>query len=253
MQLRFQRQFARCARGLGAILFAALLLSGPLLAQSDQQTIPVSFAPGTSGAEVSNQITGYGTIDYTLDARAGQLLTADINSPNTQLYMNVIPPDAADEAVFIGSISGPTGEIRLDLDGTWKIRVYLMRAAARREETADFTLKIGITGKPDPSFARQPNDFGPRDWDARGDLFCSIDDAPLELTCPFKVLRSPEFQEASLFVQKTDESVRILYYQKGTFSTDSTEPITATKSGDTWQIDVAAERYEFPDIVVLGD
>lgn len=253
MQLRFSWQFARSARRLSVALVASVALAGALLAQDDIQTIPIAFAPGASGAEVTNEITGYDSIDYTLDARAGQMLAAEISSANTQLYMNIIPPDAEDEAVFVGSTSGSKAEIRLDLDGAWKIRVYLMRAAARREETAPFSLKVAITGAPDPAYARAPNDFGPREWDARGDLYCAMGGAPLELACPFKVLRDPEFQEASLFVQKPDKSVRILYYQKGAFSTDSTEPVTAMQKADMWQVNVSQESYEFPDIVVLGD
>ena len=36
----------------------------------------------------------------------------------------------------------------LPTDGDYKVRVYLMRNAARRNEVSDYTLTISVTGKP---------------------------------------------------------------------------------------------------------
>lgn len=49
----------------------------------------------------------------------------------------------------------------LPVDGDYTVRVYLMRSAARRNETAEYTLTVGITGQvscsvgPDPKGSAQ--------------------------------------------------------------------------------------------------
>jgi hypothetical protein len=46
----------------------------------------------------------------------------------------------------VGSTSGNRFEAELPADGVYTIRVYLMRNAARRNETARYTLDVGIAG-----------------------------------------------------------------------------------------------------------
>ena len=60
---------------------------------------------------------------------------------NLSAYFNVLPP-GSDEAMFIGSTSGNRFEAALPADGIYTIRVYLMRNAARRNETAQYTLQV---------------------------------------------------------------------------------------------------------------
>jgi len=64
---------------------------------------------------------------------------------NRSAYFNVLPP-GSDEAMFVGSTSGNRFEAELPVDGMYTIRVYLMRNAARRNETANYTLDVGIAG-----------------------------------------------------------------------------------------------------------
>ncbi len=71
-------------------------------------------------------------------------MTVTLKSKNPSLYFNVIAPNASDEAIFIGSTSGDTYKDYLPESGTYTIRVYLMRNAARRGEVAPFTLNTRI-------------------------------------------------------------------------------------------------------------
>ncbi len=105
----------------------------------------VSFASGTSGTTIQSRIEGSQIVDYILGARAGQVMTVDFAPTNPSAYFNVMRgTDPA--AIFIGSTSGNSFSGALPADGDYRIRVYLMRSAARRNETADFTLNIGIGG-----------------------------------------------------------------------------------------------------------
>lgn len=107
--------------------------------------------PGAA-ATVKNRIRGDQTVDYQLRAAAGQLLTVTLKAGNRSAYFNVLPP-GSDEAIFIGSTSGSHCQTGLPVDGIYTIRVYLMRSAARRNETASYTLTVK-SSEPDPVFDR---------------------------------------------------------------------------------------------------
>ena len=123
----------------------AVILAGPALAQDDIRKEPVHFAAGTSAATIQAQIRGSETVDYELDAKAGQKMTVNFKPSNASAYFNVLTP-GSDEALFIGSSAGNRFEGRLPSDGTTTVRVYLMRNAARRNEVAKYRLDISIQG-----------------------------------------------------------------------------------------------------------
>ncbi len=106
---------------------------------------PISFKPGASSTRLKGTIKGDQTVDYQVRARAGQSITVTFKPGNLSAYFNILPP-RSDEALFIGSTSGNRFEGTLPADGTYTIRVYLMRNAACRHETAQYTLDVGITG-----------------------------------------------------------------------------------------------------------
>lgn len=110
------------------------------------ETRNVTFAKGKSSARIEASIKGDRTIDYVLRAKAGQTMKVEMKSRNRSAYFNVLPPGSNDVAIFVGSTSGDSFGDRLPADGAYRIRVYLMRNAARRGETAKFTLNVSITG-----------------------------------------------------------------------------------------------------------
>jgi hypothetical protein len=242
------------------MVLAVVLLHAPAPAE-ELRAQRVHFAPGSTGVVIAGSIEGQESVDYLLGARAGQTLEVSMDSDNSSAYFNVIPPDAENVAVYSGT-TGPglnhyQGE--LDLDGEWKIRVYLYRAAARRGETADYRLDIDITGEPDSSVAREANDFGPREWDARGDLVCARRGQPQQTTsCPFKVTRYEMENGATVFVVPpgTDAepgSERILYFLEDEWSTPTHGEVSVTDRQDTWTVTVGDELYEIPEAVIFGD
>ncbi len=105
----------------------------------------IQFEKGTSGTTITGRIKGEQGVDYQLRAKAGQSMTVDFKPGNLSAYFNVLPP-GTDVAIFVGSTSGNRFEAGLPADGVYTIRVYLMRNASRRNETADYTLKVAIAG-----------------------------------------------------------------------------------------------------------
>lgn len=120
----------------------ALWLLSPLPeAEAQQRTEQVQFARGTSGTTLQGRVTGDDGVDYRLSLRGGQALSVVLHSHNSSLYFNVIAP-AAQEAMFVGSLSGNHFSGTVPASGDYTLRVYLMRNAARRGETAAFTMEV---------------------------------------------------------------------------------------------------------------
>jgi hypothetical protein len=57
-------------------------------------------------------------------------------------------PGFEDEAIFVGSTSGNEFVAPLTAGGNYKVRVYLMRNAARRNESASYEFTFTITNGP---------------------------------------------------------------------------------------------------------
>lgn len=116
-----------------------------LLAAQEIREERVSFAPGTSGATVSGRIAGDEIVDYLLGASAGQQMTVDLTTDNLAAYFNLLQ-GSDPTALHVGSVNGNHYDGALPAAGDYRIRVYLMRSAARRGEAAEYTLSVSIGG-----------------------------------------------------------------------------------------------------------
>jgi len=118
----------------------------PALARDDIRTVPVHFKAGANSATVKGKVAGYDSVDYVLEASKGQHMSVSMSTDNASSYFNILAPGESEAAMFIGSTSGNEYKGKLPKSGNYKIRVYLMRNAARRDEMAKYTLKMKVTG-----------------------------------------------------------------------------------------------------------
>lgn len=121
--------------------FTALAVAGLILALpvGAQQRSVVAFAKGASSATLKGSIEGDQDHSDVVDARAGQTMTVDFRPSNASAHFNATAP-GADAALFSGSTSGNRFSGTLTVGGPHVVQVYLMRSAARRNETANSTL-----------------------------------------------------------------------------------------------------------------
>jgi len=117
-------------------------------AASDTRTERIQFAKGATSATVEGRIKGYETVDYLVGAREGQSANISLGTKHGATYFNILAPGETDEAMFIGSVRGQQFEGLLPADGDYRIRVYMMRSAARRNEVADYRLEVIVSGAP---------------------------------------------------------------------------------------------------------
>lgn len=129
-------------------LLAALtaFVSASAIAQDNVKTVPVHFKAGASSATFKGKVAGYDSVDYVLEAAKGQTMSVSMSTDNASSYFNILAPGQNEAAMFIGSTSGNKFAGPLPKDGAYKIRVYLMRNAARRKEVANYSLTMSVTG-----------------------------------------------------------------------------------------------------------
>jgi len=138
---------------LKGFLASAAVLSGAILlqplavhAQGTASPIKIQFAKGASSKVIKASIRGDQSKLYSINIRAGQKLTVKLVTSNASSYFNITAP-GAEQALFIGSSEGNSYSGIVPSSGDYQIDVYLMRNAARRNETANFTLTVGATGR----------------------------------------------------------------------------------------------------------
>ena len=227
------------------------------------ETRPLRFAKGASSATVKGTLKGDQTIDYKVGARAGQTMNVALKSSNGSNYFNVLPPGSSDVAVFVGSTDGNQWTGTLASDGTYTIRVYLMRSAARRNETASYTLAVGITGAPAKAAAgeaKAPNPVeraGAGKFDATGRIPCAQTEGQPMGQCDFGVARAGG-GTAAVVVTRPDGRKRFIFFEKGKATgadlsqADGNMAFHASKQADLYVIQAGNERYEIPEAVVFG-
>lgn len=124
-----------------ALAMASACLTAPALAQQPPPAVAIALPAAADSVTIKGVVKGYASIDYKFEGHAGRRLRVDLHSRNPSLYFNVLR-EGQDEAMFIGSVAGNRFEAALPADGAYRIRVYLMRNAARRGTQAPFTLDL---------------------------------------------------------------------------------------------------------------
>lgn len=237
------------------IAAAIALCSLTTPSRADIQTSPVQFKKGTSSATIEGSIKGGQTIDYTLRARAGQTMSVMLATKHGANYFNVLPPGSNDEALFVGSSAGNEWTGVLPADGEYKVRVYLMRSAARRNEAANYTLKVGIAGTSRPTeFGKAPASDAKvkgTGYHATGPLPCRMgNDKPIQ--CEFGVIRG-EPGNAEVHITPPGGLTRVLTFMGANVTTNPGEKVEAVKQGYDWSVKVNDyEHYTIPEAVIWG-
>ncbi len=126
----------------------ALALAVPIATQAIAQIITTNlvFARGQSSATVNGTIRGDQIRDYVVRASAGQVMTVRM-SGSPIVYFNVMPPGSNGEGIHTGSDAGNNFSGTLSVSGAYIVRVYQMRATARRGQAGNFRLTVSVTGR----------------------------------------------------------------------------------------------------------
>jgi len=245
------------------LLASALLLAGaPAWADSAIRSQSIQFKRGASSATLKGSIKGDQVVDYKLRAGAGQKMAVQFEPSSPSAYFNVLPP-GSEEAIFNGSVGGNDFSGELPATGEYRIRVYLVRSAARRGESASYGLTVSVTGAaskvaaPAAPAANATQRAGVGKFNATGKVPCAQQKGQPMTACDYGVARDPG-GSATVVITRPDGRKRAIFFEKGKpFGADLSQAdgngaFSAKKESDLHHIRVGDERYEIPDAAVFG-
>jgi hypothetical protein len=246
-------------RWLGALALVALT-SGTAVARGDMRSERIQFKKGASSAIVNSRIKGAQTVDYLIGARKGQVANISLATQHPATYFNILAPGQTDEAFFNGSVSQNQFEGVLPDNGTYRVRVYMMRSAARRNESASYRLEVAIGGaaaaqSPTPPPTADAKVAG-TDFNATGNLPCAMGGGQPTASCAFGVKRQGP-GKGLVTVTKPDGGKRTIFFDQGRAtgydaSQADKAAFKATRQSDLTTVHIGDERYEIPDAVING-
>jgi hypothetical protein len=231
------------------------LICGAVIADPDRRTQSIHFTKGTTSTAIKGQIRGYRYIDYQVRAGAGQTLSVEMKTGNASSYFNILPPGSGDVAMFVGSLSGDRFSGVLPTDGDYSIRVYLMRSAARRNETANFTLAVGVTGHALAATPAVQDALIPgTPFHASTKISCAVPYDAKTRECEAFVIRRGFGGTATVEVRWGEGTKRRILFVKGkAVAADSPEALVAMRNGDVSVVSFGSdERFEIPDALIFG-
>lgn len=221
----------------------------------DGRSERLRFAGGASSTVIKGKIQGYHYVDCLVRAGAGQTLSVALKLGNAANYFNLIAPGAGDSAMFVGSMSGNNFSGMLSSDGDYKIRVHLMRNAARRNEAARYTLDVAIGGEAlVPTPAAQDALVRGTPFHATAQVPCTVPHTPEVKTCEAFVIRRGFDATATVEVRwGQGMKRRILFVRHDVLAADSVEaPVFERRSDSTIVRFGSDERYEIPEAFLTG-
>lgn len=241
---------------LGLAVAATLAVGwvGVTAAQTEGRIERIQFPHGANSTTISGEIKGYDYVDYRIHASAGQVMEVVLKPANPQNYFNINPP-GTDTSMFIGSTTGSEFKAVLPSDGDYTVRVYLMRAAARRDEVGRYSLSVGVTGQALPPLSPTEDAL------IRGTPFHAS--APVTCRqladqkagqCEAFVIRRGVDGSGTVEVRWADGGTRRILFVRGKpVSTDSPDALSAERRGETSVVKVGAgEQIEIPDALLTG-
>ncbi|MCX5956556.1 MAG: hypothetical protein NTW51_09155 [Cyanobacteria bacterium] len=235
-------------------LLAISLQAGDGIAQSAIESRRITFGAGADSSLVKGQLKGDQTVDYILRAGAGQTLTVELKGSNLQNYFNVLAA-GTDNALFIGSSAGNSFRGLLPSDGDVRVRVYLMRPAARRLESSSYSLRMGIDGVPLAPIPPSRDALIPgTPYHASAEVPCISGSSVRVSRCKASVIRRTNNSATVVVTNPEGQKRQFLFVNGKAVASDQSEKLMVQKRGERSLLSLGEnfERYEIVDALVVG-
>lgn len=239
------------------LLLGIVLLTPPAWSaesNSNQGRKIISFPNGNAETTITGRISGRTHNDYQLRAAAGQRLSVSLDSANRSIYFNLLPPGSRDVAMARGEMNDNHYTGLLPDDGLYTIRVFLVRAAARRGSAADYTLKVGADGAPLPPTAAS------KDALVKGTRYHATATTPCAPAysqareCATGVVRRGVDGTATVELRWGEGGLRRILFVKGEAKAADTEAAMKSNRNERgWVVEFeGGEHFDIPEPLVFG-
>lgn len=241
---------------LSRFLIATSVLLAATSVAAGQAVSVIRFPAGKSSTTLNAQVAGRQSVDYKVTVGAGQTLSVRLRSRSNSVYFNVLPPGSTNVAMVNGEMVANRAKRIVPIEGTYTIRVYLVRAAARRNERAGFNLTVSATGS---ALARLKAD---RDALVPGTRYHATSEIRMEhellrdaKLAKVGIIRRSPAGSATLVLQFKQETRTLLFRSGKLIAWDSMQDAKATMEDDMIVVRVGnnEEVYRFPEVLLTGD
>lgn len=243
---------------LACTVTCALATASPIanaqVADKERTVQAIRIAPGKQSVAIRGRVEGYHYVDYQLEAAAGQHLRVRLTPGRRSSQFNVLPPGSTDVGMFVAGGLGQGFDGKLADDGVYTIRVYLVRPAARRKESSDFTLTVALTGKSLPPVSGEIDALFPGTrFHAKTTVSCQPPDTDIR-ECEAWVVRRGFDGTATVELRWGENGVRRILFLKGTpVASDSPQRPRHVRDERGYRISFDRdEQYEIPEPLVFG-
>lgn len=122
------------------LMTCSMLICGSAAAADPVRHEQIELAQGAALKKLSGKIKGNETVEYRIAVPAGGTLSLKLKSSNRSTNFNV-SAEGAEEAIFVGSRDGDRFTVTAPAGAVYKVSIYLMRNAARRQEKASYVME----------------------------------------------------------------------------------------------------------------
>lgn len=114
----------------------------------DEALTMLEVGVGATKVISKGYINGYNSDCYGVDVPKGSTLHVEMTTTSTSAYFNVIDvSDTSGAALHRGEVDGFISSIDVNIDGTYLIRPFLVKPAAKNGDKAEYSLKIKIIAR----------------------------------------------------------------------------------------------------------
>lgn len=236
------------AAGLFLCMLGAQAADKPLVHHSNAQTVqpPVATLHG--------RIVGRKFEDHVIQGLAGQTLTLELSAKHRATSFVLLPPASTGAAMASGEFTDNQFSGVLPDDGPYIVRVFLIRAAARRGETGSYDLSVRLTGQP---LVPVPSSQDALLQGTRFHAASTIDCQPRYTqarTCQARVVRREPQGSATVELTWGPGQRRLILFIGGKPAhADTSQPMAFTTTERGWRVTFDQdETYDIPQELVHG-
>jgi hypothetical protein len=237
-------------QGLTGWVEGSLLAEAPCASQDARARL---LTVRSKALTVTGVIKGDQSTDYRIRALAGQTLKLALLPKHTQANFNV-RWSGSQESMFIGSTSGQVAEVLIPADGVYTVQVYLMRAAARRGASSNFSLSASLQGQALPARDESIDALvSGTPFHATATVKCTPPYTANPVACDAGVIRRG-FDGTATVELRWPQGVRhILFVAGKAVASDSAQALSSAKKGDTNHVTIGSdETFDIPDALLTG-
>jgi hypothetical protein len=124
-------------------VLTACLLATPAISRDTERSVPVTLAANGQPQVLEDAINEYETVSYIVQLQKGQQLQATLASNNAANCFDIYAPGET-KPFYVGADSGNSHSLAAPTTGSYRIRVFLLRFAARDGQSARYELELSL-------------------------------------------------------------------------------------------------------------